>query len=70
MKQPMLNRKSLGKKSLKLEKRIVSGMKNVMLCVLLWKVLLQFLLKLSFYLASFVLKKVKTSKGSWAIKSG
>ncbi len=28
MKQPMLNRKSLGKKSLKSEKRIVSGMKK------------------------------------------
>ncbi|KXT96733.1 hypothetical protein SMIDD28_01954 [Streptococcus mitis] len=40
----------------KLEKRIVSGVENLILCVLLWKDSLHFLLKLSFEAGSLYLK--------------
>ncbi len=40
----------------KLEKRIVSGVENLILCVLLWKDSLHFLLKLSFCPGSLYLK--------------
>lgn len=46
-----------GLKSLeKLEKRIVSGVENLILCVLLWEDLPNFLLKLSFCPGSLYLK--------------